>query len=143
MPGHELRITGDRGDNLRDREVGRVLIRGPSLMSGYFRNQEATDAALSADGWLDTGDLGYTIDGQLVITGRSKDLIISNGRNIWPQDIEWAVERLPGLRQGDAAAFSVVGQNDDDAVVVGDKWRRSDHAEIGRVSGRERVGQCM
>src|SRR3546814_5208238 len=76
MPGHELRITGDRGDNLRDREVGRVLIRGPSLMSGYFRNQEATDAALSADGWLDTDDLGSTIDGQLVITGRSKDLII-------------------------------------------------------------------
>ncbi len=56
------------------------------------------------DGWLDTGDLGYWSDGELVITGRAKDLMIVNGRNIWPQDIEWAVEAPPRLRRGDACA---------------------------------------
>jgi fatty-acyl-CoA synthase len=76
-------------------------------MVGIFQDPESTAAVLSEDGWLDTGDLGYMINGSLVITGRSKDLIICNGRNIWPQDIEWAVERLPGIRNGDVAAFSV------------------------------------
>ncbi len=65
---------------------------------------------LSADGWLDTGDLGYLIDGEIVITGRGKDLIILNGRNIWPQDLEWTAEaEVDGLRSGDVAAFSVPG----------------------------------
>jgi len=134
MPGHELRIVDELGNNLGNREVGRVLIRGPSLMSGYFRNREATEAVLSPDGWLDTGDLGYTVNGQLVITGRSKDLIICNGRNIWPQDIEWAVERLPGLRQGDAAAFSIVDEEtDEESVIVVVQCRLSDPAARDRL----------
>jgi len=57
--------------------------------------------------WLDTGDMGYFLDGEIVITGRAKDLIIINGRNIWPQDLEWAVEKVEGVRQGGVAAFSV------------------------------------
>lgn len=74
-------------------------------MPGYFLETDATRQVLR-DAWLDTGDLGYWSRGELVVTGRAKDLIIVNGRNIWPQDIEWAVEALPGLRRGDACAFS-------------------------------------
>lgn len=108
LPGHELEIRSPDGKVLGERHAGRVLVRGPSMMREYFGNQEETMRALSADGWLDTGDLGYLTDGALVITGRSKDLILINGRNVWPQDLEWAVEQeVDGLRSGDVAAFSV------------------------------------
>jgi fatty-acyl-CoA synthase len=69
-------------------------------------------------GWLDTGDMGYWLDGEIVITGRAKDLILHNGRNIWPQDIEWAAEQIEPLRSGDVAAFAVEGEDGDDDVVV-------------------------
>jgi acyl-CoA synthetase (AMP-forming)/AMP-acid ligase II len=59
------------------------------------------------DGWLDTGDLGYMLDGEVVVTGRAKDLIIVNGRNIWPQDIEWAIEARRVVKNGDSVAFLV------------------------------------
>ena len=76
-------------------------------MGGYFQQPEMTAEVLAADGWLDTGDLGYLLNDQIVITGRAKDLIILNGRNIWPQDLEWSAKELPDLRRGDVAAFSV------------------------------------
>jgi fatty-acyl-CoA synthase len=97
-------------------------------MKGFFQAPEQTAAVLSEDGWLDTGDLGYTIDGSLVITGRSKDLIICNGRNIWPQDIEWAVEKLPGIRNGDVAAFSVDCAETGEEVVTVVQCRANEEA---------------
>ena len=118
LPDHELRIWDSQGRDLPDRKVGRVMVRGPSVMAGYFQNADATSRVLSDDGWLDSGDLGYAIDGSLVITGRSKDLIICNGRNIWPQDIEWAVERLSGMRSGDVAAFSVDGMDGAEEIIT-------------------------
>ncbi len=118
MPGHDISVRDEDGAPIADRVVGHVFIKGPSLTDGIFDNPSMTERTISADGWLDTGDLGYMVGGNLVITGRSKDLIIINGRNIWPQDIEWAVERLPGLRGGDAAAFAVEGQNTENVVVV-------------------------
>ncbi len=108
LPRRDLEIRDPGGKVLGERHAGRVLVRGPSLMREYFGNQEETSRTLSADGWLDTGDLGYLSGGALVITGRSKDLILINGRNVWPQDLEWAVEQeVDGLRSGDVAAFSV------------------------------------
>jgi fatty-acyl-CoA synthase len=108
LPGHELEIRGADGSVLAEREVGRVMIRGPSMMEGYFANPEETERVLSADGWLETGDLGYLFGGSLVITGRSKDLMLVNGRNVWPQDLEWAVEQqIEEVRHGDVVAFSV------------------------------------
>ena len=96
------------GGALPERRVGRIFVRGPGLMRGYFGRPEETAAVLSPDGWLDTGDLGYRLGGEIVVTGRAKDLIIVNGRNVWPQDLEWSVEQsVPGLRSGDVAAFSV------------------------------------
>ena len=140
MPGYavEVRDAQNRAPGAFDRPV---RINGPSLMSGYYRNDVATHGVLLENGWLDTGDLGYLVDGQLVITGRSKDLIIVGGRNIWPQDLEWAVEHLEGVRAGDVAAFAV--NRDDDSerrcrrAVPGDH-RRSP----GATARRRRPPPC-
>lgn len=126
LPGHQLQVRGPEGEPLPDRQVGRIFLRGPSLMLEYYRQPLATAATLAADGWLDTGDLGYVTDGEVVITGRAKDLILVNGRNIAPQDLEWTVEHeLEGMKGGDIAAFSV---SDDEAerVVLLVQCRTSD-----------------
>jgi len=118
MPDHQIAIRDDQGAALADREIGTVHIKGPSVMTGYFQDEEMSSQAISKDGWLNTGDMGYLIDGSLVITGRIKDLIICHGRNIWPQDIEWALEQLSGVRTGDVAAFSVTGSDGAERVVI-------------------------
>ncbi|HEY4892204.1 MAG TPA: fatty acyl-AMP ligase [Reyranella sp.] len=127
LPGHRLDVRGADGKVLADRDVGRIFVKGPSIMPGYFDEPEATREVLSDDGWLDTGDLGYTLAGEVVVTGRAKDLIIVNGRNVWPQDIEWAIEARKVTKNGDTAAFSV-DTVDGERVVV---------AVLARVSGEE------
>jgi fatty-acyl-CoA synthase len=117
MAGHSVEIRDEDGTPLGERHVGRLFVRGPSVMPGYFQKSEES-ARVLRDGWLDTGDLGYWHKGELVITGRAKDLIIVNGRNIWPQDIEWAVEALPQVGRGDACAFSVDGDTAEAIVVI-------------------------
>jgi len=107
LPGHDAEVRDGDGTPLGERRLGRIFVRGPSLMRDYFDQPEETARVLSTEGWLDTGDLGYRSGGALVITGRAKDLIIVNGRNLWPQDLEWSAERVDGLRSGDAAAFSI------------------------------------
>ncbi len=106
IPDHTLEIRDEDGNVVSEREVGRVFFSGPSVMQGYWGDPEATADCLS-DGWLDTGDLGYFMGDELVIVGRSKDMMIVNGRNYWPQDIEWTVEHMDGMRSGDAAAFTL------------------------------------
>ncbi|MGE0007294.1 MAG: fatty acyl-AMP ligase [Parvibaculaceae bacterium] len=118
IAGHKVVIRDDAGNELGEREIGHILFKGPSLMAGYFENAEATRAIMTVDGFMDTGDMGYWLEGELVITGRAKDLILHNGRNIWPQDIEWAAEQVEPLRSGDAAAFAVEGDDGEDNVVV-------------------------
>jgi acyl-CoA synthetase (AMP-forming)/AMP-acid ligase II len=105
---------------------------GPRLMEGYFRKPEATSACL-ADGWLDTGDMGYMIAGHLFIVGRVKDMIILNGRNHWPQDIEWAIEQLEGFKAGDIAAFSITLPSGEEAPAVLVQCRSSDPQERLRL----------
>jgi len=119
LPDHELEVRDADGAVLAERQVGRIFARGPSLMGGYFDQPEETARVLAADGWLDTGDIGFLVEGEIVITGRAKDLIILNGRNIWPQDLEWTAEReIPGLRSGDVAAFSVPGDAEEEEIVT-------------------------
>ena len=118
LPGHDLRVVDADGNPLPERRIGHIWVKGPSLMSGYFGNREATDAACRPGGYLDTGDLGYLLDGEIYITGRSKDMILHNGRNIWPQDIEWAVEKLEQVRAGDVAAFGVEREDGTEHIVV-------------------------
>jgi len=127
LPGHRLEVRDEEGKALGDREIGRIFVAGPSIMPGYYGEPEATREVLSADGWLDTGDLGYTLKGEIVVTGRAKDLIIVNGRNIWPQDIEWAIESRKVVKNGDSVAFSV-DAGEGERVVV---------AVLARVSGEE------
>lgn len=119
FPGHDLEVRGDDGQALDERQVGRVFVRGPSLMREYYGDPQATAAVLSPDGWLDTGDLGYLVDGQIVPTGRAKDLILLNGRNVWPQDLEWTAEsEVERLRSGDVAAFSIDDTEGEQLVVL-------------------------
>ena len=118
LAGHELKVVDDAGHVLGEREIGHILVKGPSLMEGYYHEPEATAEVMREGGFMDTGDMGYLLNGQIVITGRAKDLILHNGRNIWPQDIEWAAEHIEPLRSGDVAAFAIEGEDGEDEVKV-------------------------
>ena len=133
MQGLAIEIRDNDDSTLADRQIGRVLVKGLGVMSGYFRNPEATAACLSADGWLDTGDMGYLVDGHLFIVGRAKDMIILNGKNHWPQDIEWAIEQLEGFKAGDIAAFAVTTPQGEEAPAVLVQCRTLDPEERARL----------
>ena len=127
LPGHAIEVRDENGEAVSERMVGRIFINGPSLTPGYFSDPESS-AAMYHGEWLDTGDMGYVLNGQIVITGRAKDLIIINGRNIWPQDIEWAVEKVQGVRSGGVAAFSVDDGSGERIVVVAERRGMNDEA---------------
>ncbi len=141
VTGMEIEVRGPGGELLPDRGIGQVFVRGTSVMHSYFRDAESTRAVLSEDGWLDTGDMGYLSKGYVFIVGRAKDMIIINGRNHWPQDIEWAVEQLPGFKSGDIAAFAITGTSGEETPAVLVHCRVSDAKERGRLRDeiRERV----
>jgi acyl-CoA synthetase (AMP-forming)/AMP-acid ligase II len=105
LPGFEVAIADGRPGRLDDGQVGRVLVRGPSLMAGYLHQDEATARTLR-DGWLDTGDRGFLLDGELHLTGRDKDVLIVNGQNHAPEELERATESLAGVRAGCAVAVA-------------------------------------
>jgi fatty-acyl-CoA synthase len=136
LPDMEVQIRGEDGSPRADHQIGKVWCRGPSVMHSYFRNEEATRDCLQ-DGWLDTGDMGYTAKGYLFIVGRAKDMIIINGKNHWPQDIEWAVEQLPGFNHGDIAAFAIEMENGEEAPAVLVHCKVSDPEE--RVKLRDQI----
>jgi fatty-acyl-CoA synthase len=119
FPGHELRILGSGGQALPEREVGEIVLAGPSVMVGYYRQDAQTEQTLRS-GWLHTGDLGYISGGELFVCGRAKDIIIVNGRKYHPQDLEWAVDDLAGVRRGRVVAFgaSELGRADRVVIVV-------------------------
>jgi len=118
LPGHKLEVRSFDGKVEGERKVGRICLSGPSVTPGYFHNALATQAAFTDDGWLDTGDLGYWIDDQIVVTGRFKDLILWHGRNIWPQDIEWAAQAAAPSRCGRACSFAVGGSGDEKEIIL-------------------------
>ena len=136
----KIEIREEDGTPLPDRAIGKVWCSGKSVMVGYFRDDAATEACM-ADGWLDTGDMGYMSDGYIYIVGRAKDMIIVNGKNHWPQDIEWAVEQLPGFKAGDIAAFAITTPGGEETPAVLVQCRSSDEAERLRLRDeiRERV----
>jgi 1-acyl-sn-glycerol-3-phosphate acyltransferase len=106
LAGYEIRIADEAGRELPERAVGRVEFKGPSATSGYFRNAAATRALFDGD-WLDSGDLGYIAAGELHLTGRSKDLMIRGGQNLYPYELEEAVGNVSGVRKGCVAVFAV------------------------------------
>jgi acyl-CoA synthetase (AMP-forming)/AMP-acid ligase II len=117
LPGHRLRIADDEGADLPEREVGEIRLAGPSVMKGYFERGAVANPRPD-DGWLRTGDLGYLADGELYVCGRVKDLIIANGRKIYPQDLEWGVDELSGLRRGRTVAFGTADADGRDRLVM-------------------------
>jgi fatty-acyl-CoA synthase len=118
VPGLEFRIVDpETYEDLPERHVGELLIRGTSVTPGYYKRPDAT-AALFHDGWLCTGDLGYLLDAELVLCGRIKDVIIVGGRNVFPEDIERAVGVIDGVRAGNVIAFGVEGYKGKETVIV-------------------------
>lgn len=134
FPGHELAVVDEQGAPLPERRVGQILSRGPSVTPGYFRNEEATAEALR-EGWLHTGDLGYRADGNLYVCGRLKDLIIIKGANHYPQDLEWAVGELEGVRRGNVCAFSVMRDGTEELVILAEA-NRADAPRLRREIAR-------
>jgi len=119
VPGLEARIADpDSRRVLGEREVGELQLRGTSITPGYYKHPEATAAAFTTDGWFRTGDLGYLVDGELVVCGRIKDVIIVGGRNVFPEDVERAVATVDGVRAGNVIAFGVEGRRGREALVV-------------------------
>ena len=107
LPGIEVRVVGDGGEVLAEREVGVLQLRGPSVTPGYLTVDGAVDA-LDGEGWLDTGDEGYLAEGMVVVCGRRKDVIIMGGRNIYPTDIERAAAEAEHVRAGNAVAVRLL-----------------------------------
>lgn len=126
IPEHDIRIVDNDGKALPDLRVGRVLIKGPSLMSGYLNDEEGTRQVMLEDGWLDTGDLGYLFEQNLFLTGRRKDIIIVNGRNIRAQDLEELAEDLDEIRMGEASAFDVEDADGQQTIVLVVECRLAD-----------------
>jgi fatty-acyl-CoA synthase len=111
FPSVEVRVADDRGNPLGEREVGRIQLRGESVTSAYV-TPEGEEPARGEDGWLDIGDEGYVADGQVVVCGRRKDVIIMGGRNIYPTDIERAAGTVPGVREGNVVAVRLMAGDD-------------------------------
>ncbi|HEY1278626.1 MAG TPA: AMP-binding protein [Acidimicrobiales bacterium] len=133
VPGLEVRIVEPAtGEELQERQVGELLIRGTSVTPGYYKRPDAT-AELLRDGWLHTGDLGYLLDGELVLCGRIKDVIIVGGRNVFPEDIERAVATIDGIRAGNVIAFGVDGYKGKESVVVVAEVKSTDVDAISRA----------
>ncbi len=117
VAGVELQLRDQRGVELGPGRLGRVWVRGPALMRGYLGDPGATDRALR-DGWLDTGDLGFVLDGELYVHGRAKDVVIVRGANHAPEEFEAALTGLAGLRPGCAVAVGSTGHGGEEALVI-------------------------
>ncbi|MEC7526005.1 MAG: fatty acyl-AMP ligase [Myxococcota bacterium] len=144
--GHGIRIVDvESREVLPDRKVGEIEVSGPSVMQGYYDRPEATRITVGRDGWMRTGDLGYLSDGNVYICGRAKDVIIVNGKNYYPQDLEWAGSEVQGVRAGNVVAFPTYREGlGREAVVVlaesklaegRDELARNVKAEIAKQTG--------
>jgi len=137
LPEHEIKVVNEQGETLPERELGRLLFRGPSMTKGYFRNEEATAAIRRAHGFLDTGDLAYIADGELFIAGRLKDVIIRGGRNLVAAEIEEAASEASGVRKGCVAAFGVTeARSGTEQVVIVAETRATTTAERDAIEQR-------
>ena len=142
VPGLEMKVVDpDTFQELPERSVGELLLRGTSVTPGYYKRPDAT-AALFRDGWLCTGDLAYLVDGELVLCGRIKDVIIVGGRNVFPEDIERAVGVLEGVRTGNVIAFGVEGYKGKESVVVVAEVRDAELDEVRHTVHHRTLDVC-
>ena len=132
LQGIEVEVRSENGSVLPERHVGTLAIRGTAVTKGYLTT-EGYLAAQDDDGWLDTGDEGYLCDGQIVVCGRVKDLLIFAGRNIYPTDIERAAERVEGVRRGNSAAVSIRERGREGVVIVAESRYHDDPEQTRRI----------
>jgi fatty-acyl-CoA synthase len=141
LPGHRVRIVDASGRSIGERSEGRIQFCGPSVTRGYFRNADATRAAVH-DGWMNSGDLGYQAEGELFVTGREKDLIIQGGRNICAEEVEALTSCVPGIRPSCVAAFGIpdAAAGTERVVVVAEtRERNAAQREALKRAVRDRV----
>lgn len=143
MAGLEVRIADEAGRLLPERYVGEVQVRGPSVTPGYIFDSEATAKALTVDGWLRTGDLGYLARGELFPCGREKDVIIIHGRNYHAHDLEALASELPDVRTGNVVAFGVPGRGESEELVLVAETRVVDDTERIAKEIRGRIAEAM
>jgi fatty-acyl-CoA synthase len=142
LPGLEMRICDtSSGRPMQEREVGELQIRGTSVTPGYYGRPDATAAAFDGE-WLKTGDLGYLVEGELVICGRIKDVIIVGGRNVFPEDVERAVGDVDGVRAGNVIAFGIEGHRGKESLVVVAETK-ADDVSIVRQEVAKRVRSAI
>lgn len=142
VPGLEMKVVDpDTYVELPERHVGELLLRGTSVTPGYYKRPAAT-TALFHDGWLCTGDLAYLVNGELVVCGRIKDVIIVGGRNVFPEDIERAVGILDGVRAGNVIAFGVEGYKGKETVVVVAEVRTDYPASVRQLIHHRTLDVC-
>jgi 1-acyl-sn-glycerol-3-phosphate acyltransferase len=140
LPRHDVKIVDDAGREIGERQEGRILFRGPSATGGYFRNEVAT-ACLIQNGWLDSGDRGYLAAGEVYITGRTKDIIIRAGRNIYPHEVEEAIGEIEGVRKGCVAVFGAgLTETGTEKVVVVAETRLAEAGQAEIRDAIERIG---
>ncbi len=141
----EVQITSPDGRPLPDGQVGEVRAKGPGIFAGYYNDAEATAEGLR-DGWLCTGDLGFLHDGELYLTGRTKDLLIIQGNNVMPHELEWIAESVAsGGGSQRCGAFSIArGAEGEEAVVVMETTEK-DPARLDQMAQeiRVRIGRAM
>ncbi|MBI3403113.1 MAG: fatty acyl-AMP ligase [Acidobacteria bacterium] len=142
LPEHQMRIVGENGRPLPERHVGEILLAGPSVMLGYYK-RDALTAQTIRDGWLHTGDLGYLSEGELFVCGRAKDVIIVHGRKYHPQDLEWAVDGLAGVRRGRVVAFGATNHGRPDRVVIVAEPNGTVATDLLTDSIRRRIGDLF
>jgi amino acid adenylation domain-containing protein len=142
IDGMEVAVVDPRTRTIVDRDVvGELWVRGDCVGHGYWNQPDATEATFQArlatgEGpWLRTGDLGFMQDGDVFVTGRMKDLIIVHGRNLYPQDIEWTVQKVDErFRPGYGAAFSVDSDEGDLVVIVQELERKCDERNLTEIA---------
>jgi len=139
LPGIEVAVRGEDGADLGDREVGTLMIRGESVTEQYL-TVDGPVPTRGVDNWLDTGDLGYLVDGRVVVCGRAKDIIIMGGRNIYPTDIERAAQSVAGVRAGNAAAVRLdAGARREGFAVIAESKLARDDGENARIAREVRA----
>ncbi|HVG57087.1 MAG TPA: fatty acyl-AMP ligase [Hyalangium sp.] len=139
VAGVELEVRNELGHEAPELRVGRVFVRGPSVMAGYYGDAEATSRTLSAEGWLDTGDLGFMADGELYLTGRAKDLVIIRGANHAPQSFEECLQGVEGVRVGCAVALGITPEGSEDEALLILAERAGPEVEDAAVEERIRA----
>ena len=130
LPGIGVRIVDEQGTTLGDRVLGLVLMKGDNVTAGYYQDPARTEELISADGWLSTGDLGFLWDGQLVLAGRAKDLVIINGQNHYPHDLERIAAEVADIEANRVAAAGVRGPEADTEELAFFAVHRGDVADF-------------